>query len=91
MLSCLLCIEDNATGQNALSGHCTHFWQVRITLDNLGAHAIKVIPCLGDVLHGSVAAALDLPEPAWEEPKPAEAARSGDWGSQRTVLFSGLE
>ena len=59
-------------------------------MDSIGGQEIKVIPCMGPSLHETVAQALETPEPDWEQPKLSSTTRSGDWGSQRTVLFSGM-
>lgn len=64
--------------------------QARATLDMVNGHSIKVVPVVGPMLWGTVAEALAVAEPDWEQPKPEEVPRSGDWGSQRTILFSGL-
>jgi hypothetical protein len=63
---------------------------VRATLDSLGAHQVKVLPASDDMLNNSLEAALTAPEVDWSAPRPPEWIRGGTWGSQRTVLFSGM-
>jgi hypothetical protein len=63
---------------------------VRVMLDTLGAHDVKVLPVLPAMLEGTVAAAAGAPEVDWGAPRPEEWVRGGAWGSQRAVLFSGL-
>jgi hypothetical protein len=42
------------------------------------------------MLQGTVAGALATPEIDWTQPRPDGWLMGGGWGSQRTVLFSGL-
>ena len=65
--------------------------KVRASMDEAGAYELKVIPCTPAALHGTVENAIHLPEPEWEKPKPSrEHMGSANWGSVRTILFSGL-
>ena len=61
--------------------------QVRALLDSAGGHDVRVLPCRGDALHGSLAQALAAPEPDWAAPRPPDWTRGGEWGSQRVALF----
>jgi hypothetical protein len=63
---------------------------VRHLLDQADGHHITLVPCLPEYLSQPLAAVLQLPEPAWEEPVPTQWVDGGGWGRQRTVLFSGL-
>jgi len=64
---------------------------IRATLDSLGAHHVKVLPASNDMLNNSVDLALQEPEVDWSAPRPPEWILGGNWGSQRTILFSGEE
>ena len=50
-----------------------------------------MIPCNDDMLYEPMSRAISLPEPNWEQPRPEGWTRGGDWGSQRTILFSGMK
>lgn len=63
---------------------------IRGTLDSLGAQQVKVLPASNDMLNNSVEMALQEPEIDWAAPRPPEWILGGTWGSQRTVLFSGM-
>lgn len=62
----------------------------RHLLDAMGAHTVKVLPCTEAMLHGSLGEALAVPEVDWEQPRPPDWLLGGGWGSQRSMLFSGL-
>ncbi len=66
-------------------------WQVRVILDTYGGQAVKVIPCAPAMLHARVSDALTAPEPDWDKPAPQAWLTGSSWGSQRTILFSGLK
>ena len=59
-------------------------------LDAVGGHEIKIVPVSEGMLHDTVDAALNQPEPDWESPRADDWTRGGAWGSQRTILFGGL-
>ncbi|KAK9841906.1 hypothetical protein WJX84_002200 [Apatococcus fuscideae] len=63
---------------------------VRIILDSYGGQAVKVVPCTPALLHAPVSKALVAPEPNWNQPAPQAWLSGSTWGSQRTILFSGL-
>ncbi len=65
--------------------------QVRAILDAAGGREVKVIPCDDAMLYEPLSRAVSLPEPNWEQPRPEGWTRGGAWGSQRTVLFSGMK
>jgi hypothetical protein len=62
----------------------------RVLLDTLGAHRVKVLPATQPMLEGSVEAAVHADEVDWGAPRPEGWIMGGAWGSQRTILFSGL-
>ncbi len=62
----------------------------RAIMDAAGALDVKVLPCTSTMLHAPLAAALQMPEPEWEKPRPGDWTQGGGWGSQRVGLFSGL-
>ena len=64
--------------------------QVRAVLDAAGAADVKVLPAKDDMLYERVGLIIGLPEPDWAAPRPPESSRGGDWGAQRTILFSGM-
>ncbi|CAL5227845.1 g10877 [Coccomyxa viridis] len=64
---------------------------VRAILDAAGGREVKVIPCDDAMLYEPLSRAVSLPEPNWEQPRPEGWTRGGAWGSQRTVLFSGMK
>ena len=65
--------------------------QVRAILDAAGGREVKVIPCDDAMLYEPMSRAVSLPEPDWEQPRPEGWTRGGAWGSQRTILFSGMK
>lgn len=65
--------------------------QVRAILDSAGGHAVKVIPVKEELLYEKMSMAIHLSEPDWEKARPADWPRGGAWGSQRTILFSGMK
>jgi len=65
--------------------------QVRAVLDAAGGKAVKVIPCNDAMLYEPMSTVVGLPEPDWEQPRPEGWTRGGAWGSQRTILFSGMK
>ena len=65
--------------------------QVRAILDAAGGREVKVIPCDDAMLYEPLSRAVSLPEPNWEQPRPEGWTRGGAWGSQRTILFSGMK
>ena len=65
--------------------------QVRAILDGAGAQHVKVIPCKDDMLYERMGLIIGLPEPDWAAPRPPSHSRGGDWGAQRTILFSGMK
>lgn len=65
--------------------------EVRAILDEAGAYELKVLPCTSEMLHSTVSQALNTKEQDWDKPKPSRADMgNANWGSLRTVLFSGL-
>ena len=66
-------------------------FQVRAILDAAKAPEVKVIPCNEAMLYEAMSMAISLPEPDWEQPRPEDWTRGGAWGSQRTILFSGMK
>lgn len=63
-----------------------------MVLDAVRAQDVKVVPCTESMLFSPLAQALAHPEPDWEAPRPSGwEYRGGSWGSQRTILFSGLK
>jgi hypothetical protein len=70
---------------------CEFLPQVRAILDSAGGHDVKVIPANEEMLFQKMSTAIHLPEPAWDKPRPEDWTRGGDWGSQRTILFSGMK
>ncbi|KAK9842709.1 hypothetical protein WJX74_001032 [Apatococcus lobatus] len=62
----------------------------RVVLDTYGGEAVKVAPCSPAMLHGPVSAALEVIEPDWTQPAPEGWLSGSSWGTQRTILFSGL-
>lgn len=66
-------------------------WQVRVILDTYGGQAVKVLPCPPAMLHTRVSDGLKAPEPDWDKPAPQAWLSGSSWGSQRTILFSGLK
>ena len=65
--------------------------QVRAILDYAGGHDVKVIPCKEDMLFERMDVIIRLPEPDWASARPEGWTRGGAWGSQRTILFSGMK
>ena len=65
--------------------------QVRATLDYAGGHDVRVIPCKEDMLYERMGVIIGLPEPDWASARPEGWTRGGSWGSQRTILFSGMK
>ncbi len=64
---------------------------IRVVLDSAGADAVKLVVAGNDTLYMPAEAALHLPEPDWEQPRQlSDIGYGGGWGSQRTILFSGL-
>ncbi|GIL58408.1 hypothetical protein Vafri_13539, partial [Volvox africanus] len=63
---------------------------VRALLDSAGGHVVKVLPVTESMLYGTVDEAVHLAEQDWAAPRVPDGPRGGGWGSQRTVLFSGL-
>ena len=43
------------------------------------------------MLHGPLAEALQVVEPDWNQPAPEGWLSGSSWGTQRTILFSGLK
>ena len=80
------CITPPKSSQSLLPGS-----QVRIILDSYGGQAVKVVPCTPALLHAPVSKALVAPEPNWNQPAPQAWLSGSTWGSQRTILFSGLK
>ncbi|BDA46139.1 hypothetical protein COCOBI_08-2310 [Coccomyxa sp. Obi] len=64
---------------------------VRAILDSAGGQAVKVIPVKEELLYEKMSTAIHLPEPDWEKARPVDWTRGGAWGSQRTILFSGMK
>lgn len=64
--------------------------QVRATLDQAGGHEVRVVPCIGPMLHASVDEALQAPEPTWSERRPDAWGQPGAFSTHRAVLFSGM-
>ncbi len=64
---------------------------MRAILDMAGGQDVKVIPCKDDMLYERISLVLGLPEPDWDAARPADGPRGGAWGSQRTILFSGMK
>ncbi|CAL8462278.1 g1809 [Coccomyxa elongata] len=64
---------------------------VRAILDSAGGHAVKVIPVKEELLYERMSTAIHLPEPDWGKARPVDWTRGGAWGSQRTILFSGMK
>jgi hypothetical protein len=52
---------------------------------------VKVIPVKDELLYEKMSTAIRLPEPDWEAARPEGWTRGGAWGSQRTILFSGMK
>ncbi|EIE24175.1 hypothetical protein COCSUDRAFT_41460 [Coccomyxa subellipsoidea C-169] len=67
------------------------FAMVRAILDSAGGHAVKVIPVKDELLYEKMSTAIHLPEPDWGAARPQGWTRGGAWGSQRTILFSGMK
>ena len=65
--------------------------QVRAILDAAGGREVKVIPCDDGMLYEPMSRAVSLAEPDWEQPRAEGWTRGGAWGSQRTILFSGMK
>lgn len=63
----------------------------RALLDSLGGAEIKVLPANEEMLSASVGEAVHAEEIDWSLPRPGDWIRGGAWGSQRVILFSGLQ
>ena len=63
---------------------------VRLLLDAAGGQEVRVLPCAGAALHGSLGAALAAAEPDWASPRPPDWPRGGEWGSVRVLLTAGM-
>ena len=63
---------------------------VRALLDAAGGQEVRVLPCAGAALHGSLAQALAVHEPDWASPRPPDWPRGGEWGSVRVLLTAGI-
>ena len=64
---------------------------MRAILDYAGGHDVKVVPCKEDMLFERMGVVIRLPEPDWASARPEGWTRGGSWGSQRTILFSGMK
>ncbi|GAX77278.1 hypothetical protein CEUSTIGMA_g4724.t1 [Chlamydomonas eustigma] len=62
----------------------------RAILDSAGGNEIKVLMCTDEMLVGSVEAALWEEEVDWSQPRPQMWNQGRAWGSQKTLMFSGL-
>lgn len=64
---------------------------MRAILDSAGGQDVQVIPANEHLLYEKMSTVINLPEPDWERPRPADWTRGGDWGSRRVILFSGMK
>ena len=66
--------------------------RVRELLDELGGHDVPVVPVAQSYLKNPLLETLSIPEPNWENPRNEEEFnKGGEYGSQRCVIFSGLD
>lgn len=66
------------------------FVMVRVMLDTIGLHDVRVVPLTDALLHALQGQVLHAEEPDWESPRQMHQFPLGAWGSQRACLFSGL-
>ena len=66
--------------------------RVRELLDELGGHDVPVVPVAQSYLKNPLLETLSILEPNWENPRNEEEFnKGGEYGSQRCVIFSGLD
>ena len=65
--------------------------RVRVLVDELGGYDVPVIPARSEHAWMTLEEVARTREPDWESPRDAGLARGGEYGSQRAVIFSGLD
>jgi hypothetical protein len=65
--------------------------RVRVLVDELGGYDVPVIPARSEHAWMTLEEVARTREPDWESPRDAALARGGEYGSQRAVIFSGLD
>ena len=65
--------------------------RVRVLVDELGGYDVPVIPARSEHAWMTLEEVARTREPDWESPRDAALARGGQYGSQRAVIFSGLD
>lgn len=74
-----------------LVGFQAHEWpHVRMYVDRLGGHDVKVVPVAQETLHERTEDVLAMPEPDWSRPPTKGGASGAPAGAKRVAVFAGL-
>lgn len=74
-----------------LVGFQAHEWpQVRMYVDRVGGHDVKVVPVAQETLHERAQDVLRMPEPDWSRPPSDGGPKGAPAGAKRVAVFAGL-